>query len=71
MMKMTVKCDGPNQMMARMAQPTDGNEFRNGLIRSCTMTSVTGSQCGRKASTEPMMTLSSTANMSRTELVST
>ena len=32
--KITVRFDGPNQIEARIAQPTDGKELRKGLMRS-------------------------------------
>ena len=71
MINTMVPWEGPNQMMARMAQPTDGNELRSGLIRSWTITSVTGSQRGKKASKEPAKTAISTAIITRIVLVNT
>ena len=68
---MIVPCDGPNQMIARIAQPTEGKEFRNGLIRSWTMTSVIGNQRGRNASTAPSVTAIITATTTRALLATT
>ncbi len=53
---MTDRFEGPNQIDARIAQPMEGNEFKNGLIRSWTITSAIGQRRGMKASVPPSVT---------------
>ncbi len=68
--KTAVKSDTRNQITARIAQPIEGNELRNGLMRRCTTPTAQGWEWASQASAPPISRAAATAKTTRRMLAS-